>query len=112
MNTATPDAEPKRPGQGQPKNGAPANGRKSIADVGRTIPADFLAVANDSVPYDLRVEAIERSGLPDVLIDTAESPSPGHIEEGSALRIELDTLLEGAAKRIVDQTASAEPPSD
>lgn len=81
-------------------NGHTANGRKSIAAVGSTMPADFLAVANDSVPYDLRVQAIERAGLPDVLVDTAESPSPGHIMEGTALRSQMDDLLEGAARKI------------
>ncbi len=83
-------------------NGSTANGRESIEVVGSTIPADFLAVANDSVPYDLRVQAIERAGLPDVLVDTAESPSPGHIVEGSPLRSQMDDLLEGAAKKIAE----------
>lgn len=101
-SSSSPDAESETPTGAEPTNGKAADGRKSVAAVGSTIPADFLAVANDSVPYDLRVQAIERAGLPDVLVDTAESPSPGHIAEDSNLRSAMDVLLEGAAKKIAE----------
>jgi hypothetical protein len=94
--------------------GSNGNGHKkvkTIAEVGRTIPADYLAVGNDSVAYDLRVQSIERSGLPDVLVDTAEAQPPGHFGEDSPLRPEMDDLISGAARRLAEDERRGGLPS-
>jgi hypothetical protein len=80
---------------------------KSIAEVGRTMPANYLAVGKDSIPYDLRVQAIERGGLPDVLVDTAEGQPPGHYGEGSPIRSEINKLLTAAAVRLAQEEQSS-----
>jgi len=84
------------------------DGRKTIDEVGRTMPADFLAVGKDSIPYDLRVQAIERGGLPDILVDTAEAQPPGNYSEGSEIRTEIDKLLTRAARRLAHSQRKGE----
>ncbi len=100
-STSVPEVESS--GNGASANGteASSNGaaqQKSIGEVGQTMPADYLAVAKDSLAYDLRVQSIERGGLPDVLVDTAEVQPPGHYGEDSPLRAEMDELIGGVAQ--------------
>jgi hypothetical protein len=96
MPSPSTDSEDGRNGSSSSGNGK----RKSIAEVGRTIPASYLAVGKDTIPYDLRVQQLERGGLPDVLVETAEAQPPGHFGEESPLRSEMDALLAGAAQRL------------
>lgn len=84
-------------------NGSNGDLRKPIAEVGRTMPADYLAVGKDSIPYGLRVQLIEQGGLPDVLVETAEAPPPGHHGTNSEVRHEINALLDKAAKRLADE---------
>jgi hypothetical protein len=77
----------------------------SVDDVGRTMPAKYLAVGQHTIPYALRVEQIASHGLPDLIADTAEAQPPGHFGVDSPLRPEIDDMLVRAAHYIQSQEA-------
>ena len=76
-----------------------------LHELGKSMPIEYLAVGRDSIPYALRVQAIEAGSLPDVLIDTIEGAGPGYIPPGTAERTRFDRLVQDTRARIEAEQA-------
>ena len=73
-----------------------------IAEVGPTMPADYLAIGKDNIAYPLRVQLIEQRGIPDRLVESAEDQPPGHYGPDSRLRPKIDSMLWRAAAVLIE----------
>jgi hypothetical protein len=83
-----------------------------LQSVGRSLPADYLAVASNSIPFTLRVDAIDSNGPPDVVVDTIEAAGPGYLPAGSSERLAFNELAHAAANEIRNERTEAEDSDD